>query len=173
MGGISTPASVLGTALQAGGQLALGLMQAEAIRAQSRFERGLLQAGARVSRLQEEEALAIGGKEVREQSRRTRRLIGAQRAAFAAEGIEIGAGSPLDIQEQTKTLGALDEMTIRNNAYRQAFGFRQQAIEFGARARISRISARQQARITLLTGALGAARELASGFSEFAATAGT
>ena len=63
-----------------------------------------------------------------------RGLIGSQRAGFAAQGIDVGSGSAADVQADSAYLGELDALTIRNNAAREAWGFRveaQQAREGG------------------------------------------
>lgn len=55
--------------------------------------------------------------------RQTAALIGRQKAGFAASGIDVNTGSPLDIQSDTARFGRLNDLTIRNNAARQAWGY--------------------------------------------------
>jgi len=59
--------------------------------------------------------------------RRTAAMIGRQRAAYAAGGLDVNSGSPLDIQADTAQFGRLNSLTIRNNAARQAYGYQANA----------------------------------------------
>lgn len=87
-----------------------------------------------------------------------RRLIGAQRAAFAAQNVELDSGSALDVQMDTAYLGELDALTIRNNAALEAWGYRVQSSNLQAEADRERFSSTTGAAGTLLTGAADAAR---------------
>ena len=55
--------------------------------------------------------------------RKTGAMIGRQRAVYAAGGLDVNTGSPLDIQADTAQFGRLNSLTIRNNAARQAYGY--------------------------------------------------
>lgn len=57
------------------------------------------------------------------QGRRTRALIGQQRAAAAANGVAVDFGSMADLQADTRTLGYEDAQTIRKNSMREAQGY--------------------------------------------------
>lgn len=59
----------------------------------------------------------------------TRRLIGSQRAAFAASGVEINDpdSTAVNVTADTAALSELDAIAIRNNAAREAWGYRAQA----------------------------------------------
>ena len=147
-------------------QLAIGAAgtytQAQAQRSQSRYEQQRLELNARIAGLQAEDARVRGEEAVDASQRATRRTIGSQRAAMAAQGIDVASGSALDIQEATAGLGALDALTIRNNAYREAWGFRMQELDLRGQARMTRAAGRQAVRNTLLSGGLGAARDYAA-----------
>lgn len=60
-------------------------------------------------------------------NRRARGLRGAQRVAFAAQGVDVGSGTAADLQEQTTILGNADAEQTRKNAFREAWGIRTQA----------------------------------------------
>lgn len=55
---------------------------------------------------------------------RTRGLIGAQRAAFAANGLLVNEGSAAEVTAGTETLGNIGVAAIRDDAARKALGFR-------------------------------------------------
>ena len=147
------------TAAQIGGGAAggiAGIAQAQAIRAQGEFQRRQFQFQQRQAELQARDAIQRGQKQELRLRQRGRKLIGAQRTALAAQGIEIGPG----LFQETAALTELDAITIRNNAAREALGLRLGEVELGSRARITEQVARFQARSTLLTGGLQFTRGL-------------
>jgi hypothetical protein len=83
----------------------------------------------------------------------TRGLTGSQRAAYAAQGVDINSGSAADVVANDKQLGALDVLTIKQNAAREAHGYEMQAnLARKAGANAAR-NYNNQAISTLLTGA--------------------
>lgn len=112
----------------------------------------LAKANARIAEMQAVDAIARG----RESERRFRQdvsgLVGAERAALAAQGIEVDTGDALQIQEDTAALGELDALTIRNNAAREAWGYRVQAADYRAQGELARTEGTFGAFSTLLTG---------------------
>jgi hypothetical protein len=149
-----------------GAQLAINgantYTQAQAQRSQSRYEQRIAEANARIMDLQARDATQRGEEAADASQRATRQLVGSQRAAMAAQGIDVASGSALDVQEATAGLGALDALTIRNNAYREAWGFQMQALNSRSEAAHARSAGRQAVRNTLLEGGLGAARDYAA-----------
>lgn len=67
---------------------------------------------------------------------RTASIMGQQRARLAGQGAALDEGSPLDILMDTSRLGELDALTVRSAGDREAYGFRAQAMNFGAQARL-------------------------------------
>lgn len=72
---------------------------------------------------------------------KTAGMIGDQKAAAAANGVDISTGSPVEIQASTKYLGELDADTIRDNAARQEWAFKTQATGFRNEAAMDRSTA--------------------------------
>jgi hypothetical protein len=50
-------------------------------------------------------------------------VIGTQRAEFAAQGVDVGSGSAVDVQKDTAYQGEIDALTLRTNAAREAWGY--------------------------------------------------
>ena len=77
---------------------------------------------ATIAGYQAADALARG--QIAEQKQRTSTAVrkGSQRASFAARGIALDEGSPLNILSDTDYYGELDALTIRDNAAREAWG---------------------------------------------------
>lgn len=69
-------------------------------------------------------ALQKGEVEAQAQGMKTSAMLGKQRAAFGASGLEVGTGSHVDVQASTAEMGRLDELTILNNAANRALGLR-------------------------------------------------
>jgi hypothetical protein len=60
-------------------------------------------------------------------------LKGAQRAAMAAKGLDLGVGTQADILDQTDFFGATDAATARGNGNREAWSARAQGADARAR----------------------------------------
>jgi hypothetical protein len=105
-----------GTAISAYGQYQAGKENAK-----------LLNTNAAAAELQAEDAMRRGFLESSRHLSSVRRLQGTQRAAYAGSGVDAFSGSASEVQEESRLLGELDAMTIRNNAAREAFGYRHQA----------------------------------------------
>lgn len=61
-------------------------------------------------------------------------LKGSQMTAMAANGLALGEGSPLSLLEDTQFMGEYDAGTIRNNASRDAWGYKVGAGNYGNQA---------------------------------------
>lgn len=116
------------------------------------------------------DALARGRESEMALRRKARGLRSSQRAGFAAQGIDINSGSARDVQENDAALSELDALTIRNNAQREAFGFRRQAqydredAEMARRGGVNRANAiRKESMGTLLTTTTSLASTYSSG----------
>ena len=147
-------------------QLASGFMQAGAIKAQASWESGQLERNAALMDFQAKEAVRMGEKEAQQRALQTKKLMGRQRAVAAAQGIDVDSGSALDIAQETAGMGALDVATIRNNAWKQAWGFQVQASNARSQANMTRVQGKYNARQTLITGGMQAAGSIMSGFAE-------
>ncbi|MFJ1253425.1 hypothetical protein [Cupriavidus sp. CuC1] len=89
---------------------------------------------------------------------RTAQLKSTQRTAMAANGVDLGSGSAVNVLTSTDTMGEIDANTIAANAARAAFGYRTQATNFQndalmKRATASGISPIASATSTLLSSA--------------------
>ena len=133
--------AVGGLVMQAYAQHEAGQAQEAAGAAQkaaSDSEADLSDYNANVAMLQSQDAIERG--DLAESSFRgqVRSAIGAQRAGMAANGVEVGYGSAVDVQKDAAYLGELDALTIRTNARREAWGYQVQAEDLNARSAIER-----------------------------------
>lgn len=132
---------------------------AKSAKSQGNYEGALSDMNATLADLQASDALARGNEAANRQRTATGQLVSSQRASLAGSGVDITSGSAVDVQTEAKYFGALDELTIRNNAKREAWGFGVQAANDRAQGVLARAAGRNTARSlnaaatgTLLTG---------------------
>jgi hypothetical protein len=125
---------------------------------------------AKIADLQAKDAEVRGDIEEDRFRKGVEQYIGAQRAAFSASNIDVNFGSAVDVQADTAFQGELDALTIRNNAMRESWGFKVEAVDQRARAHVARKSGlaaaeagrsqRTQARLGALGTVLGTGTSL-------------
>jgi hypothetical protein len=93
---------------------------------------------AQVAELQAADAVARGDEEEQRFRTGVRTALGAQIAGFAAQNVDVGFGSAVDVYADAAFLGELDAQAIRNNAMREAWGFEVEAEDYRRRAKITR-----------------------------------
>lgn len=130
---------------------------------QGKAQKAIYKANESISRMQAEDAIKRGHELEARSRQRTRKLRGSQRTALAAQGIRLDAGSALDIQMETEDFGELDALTIKNNALREAFGYRSQARVSSMQGQLADSAAKNEAIQTLLTGGMKAAKQYKEG----------
>lgn len=118
----------------------------------------LAEVNARISELGAETELASGERQVGAATMRYGQLKSSQRAAMAANGVDLGEGSAAEIQASTDLIKEIDKNTIEANAMRSAWGLRMQGVNYQNEARManatgSSISPGAAGLSTLLTGA--------------------
>lgn len=144
---------------------------------QAKGEKAALEAQAQVelqnvqlAQWQSEDAIARGGNEANRAQLRGAQVKGSQRAAMAANGVDLGYGSALEVITDTDYLTAVDVQTIQQNAAREAWGYRVQGRQSLDRAAALRRGASQvkpwlSAGTSLLTSATSVAGKWYSGGS--------
>jgi hypothetical protein len=71
-----------------------------------------------------------GSKQAGEARMKGTDIVGEQRLATAASGVEVGVGTSAQLAEDTRAAAELDAQTIKANAAREAWGFRTQGTDF-------------------------------------------
>lgn len=138
----------------AGFSLADAFTQYSAGNAQGEFTKQAYETNARYAELEAADALKRGHSAAIQQRKRTKQLVGAQRAALAGSGVEVSSGSGLDLQMEADEMGRLDAMTIENNAFREAWGLKAQASEMRYQGKIAKSAAKFTANQTLISGGM-------------------
>jgi len=141
--GISTGIGLmaLGTGFSAVGQQQAGKAEAENLKFNQQVAGG-----------QAQDAIARGEVEERRYRTSIRQLIGEQRASMSAQGLDVSFGSALDLQLDVAYYGELDALTIRNNAAREAWGYRMQGAGYAQEAVYAERAGTMSAFSTLLGG---------------------
>jgi len=87
------------------------------------------------------DALVRGQKEEQQKLFEKAQIMGKQKAAAAANGVDITFGSPLDNIVDTAKLGEIDALTIRQNANRESYDYRVQAVNQNAQSELQSMQA--------------------------------
>lgn len=115
-------------------------MQASAFKASGKSQEALANYNAELGRLKATDAITRGEIAVDKQHILGRKVIGSQRAAFAASGVDITDpdSTAVNTFADTAATSELDALTIRTNAAREAWGYRMTAQNDQALGRIAR-----------------------------------
>ena len=84
------------------------------------------------------DAIERGKEEERMHRIKIGQFKGQQINAFAKNGVTVDSGTPLDVLSDTAMIGELEALTIRNNAEREAYGYRVNAMNYGASSQNNR-----------------------------------
>jgi len=115
----------------------------------------------RQAQIQEEaaqDAINRGEDQADQVRENTESLIGDQRAAAGASGVEVSSGSPQRLQADSAYSGELDALRVKENARREALGMRRQAQSTRLQGEMTEQSSKLSAGSSLLTGGAGIAR---------------
>lgn len=146
----------MGTVAVVAASLAIAKIQGDAEIGQAKYKQSVANANSRLANLQAQDATDRGESNASDQLKKTKQLISSQRAALAAQGLDINQGSAKDVQDESAMLGAQDALTIRNNAAMEAWGFRSQADNFKFEGQAGVLAAENSARNSLISGGLNA-----------------
>lgn len=136
--------------------LASAYSQSQSLKAQGRYQRAVAETNAKLAEMNADDALRRGDKEAARYLKQAKGVRGAQRAAMAAQGIEVDSGSAAEIQADTEKIAAENVVTIKTNAFREAWGYRVEGLNQSYAGKFASMAAGNQARDTLLTGGLQA-----------------
>lgn len=123
-GGIATTAGLAGTAITALGAVNQGQSQAAA----AKYNAQVASNNAQVATQNSQFAGAEGEQNVNAQGMKNRAQMGALVANEGASGVDVDSGSSLQTRESQAQTGMLNELNIRSQAVRQAYGFQTQAV---------------------------------------------
>ncbi|OOE15116.1 hypothetical protein BSR09_00490 [Stutzerimonas degradans] len=129
------------------------LFNAAASYEQGKYLDDVAKVNAGISSRAANDAIKRGEVEADEQRKTTQQVIGAQRTGFAAGNIDVNTGSAGQVQNDTAALGELDALTIMNNAAREAYGLRVQAMDQRQQGKLAKWQGKMEAVGSILGGA--------------------
>lgn len=107
----------------------LGASYAEAMaRIQASTVRHAAKVNAQIAEMGAQSVLAQGQQQVASLTLRAGQMKSTQRAAMAANGIDLGVGNAAEVQASTDIMKEIDKNQIEENALRTAWGYRTQAV---------------------------------------------
>lgn len=126
MAAISTGVGVMGS-----------IQQAQAQNRAADYNTAIQRNNALAAQYEAQDIQARGAIEEKQHRLKVAQQAGAQRAASAASGVLVDAGSTANIVDDTVGFGELDALTIRQNAARQAWGAMNQSRNYSAQANLA------------------------------------
>jgi hypothetical protein len=111
----------IGASLIGGGISAIGAMQ------QANAQAAAAEYQAAVARNMAKYTIEQGQVEEQQQRMKTNAILAQTRAVIGASGVDVNTGTPSQVQVSGQTLGELDALTVRNNAYAKAVAYQDQA----------------------------------------------
>lgn len=145
---------------------AIGNANADAIQTVGDFNATIANLGA-------ESALAAGQQEVAAQTLKAGQIKSGQRAAMAANGIDLGEGSAAEVQASTDIMKGVDANTLQANAVRTAWGYRAQGLNASLQAGVQSMNTRTNAAMQSINLRGGAISQTAASAMDSAAASAT
>lgn len=145
----------IGAGVSAYGQVRAGNARGDA----AMFNASITDANQEISNVLAADAIMRGQADVETHRLQAARLKSEQQVAFAAGGVTIDTGSPLDVFQDTAALAAYDEEVILANAEREAYGHKVDAYNASLEGRLLR----RQAEDEVTGGRLAALGSIAGG----------
>ncbi|WP_156948444.1 virion core protein, T7 gp14 family [Marinobacterium jannaschii] len=127
-----------------------GIMGAKAQYDSGKYNQAVANNNAIIANRMADDALERGKVEESQHRKKVEALKGSQRAAMAANGIDLDSGSALDILGDTAEMGEYDALMIRSNAQRDADGYRNQGVNYRAQGAMAKHQGNTGAMSTLL-----------------------
>jgi len=129
-----TAISIAATVASTGISIMAQGQQADAQKASLNYQAAVNRNNEIYAQRRAEDARQRGEQAAFQNDLKTRQLQGRQKAVLASNGIDVNSGSAVDITSDTAAIGAMDTLTIRANAEREALGYEQEGSNFGAAA---------------------------------------
>jgi len=140
--------------------------EANAIKSANKFNARRLDFNKKVANISAKDAIKRGEEKVIDFKAAATRLKGSQRAALARQGINVDSGTAAGIQDETDKQIDTDIQRIRNNAWRESWGFKVEASGLETEKQLTGLAAENKASSTLIGGTLSGIGTAVGGFSK-------
>lgn len=145
-----------GMAASAVGSYYTAQLQGAAIEGQADYQTQVAGQNAKLSEMAADDSVKRGEYNANKVTSQVERVIGSQRVAGAANGVNVNTGTIKDIQTGTMVEGVNAASQVRLNAWREAFGHKIEAANQIANAEMNQLAAKNSKKLTLLTGGINA-----------------
>jgi len=145
MGFAAPQMALIGAIGQTGGALTSGIgsyFSAATQKSNLNAQAAIAEVNARMAERSAQTAHMRGHQQVAAHTLKTGQLQGRQRAAQAANGVDLGAGSAAEVRASTKILSDIDKHQIEANAIYEAWGIRAQKVNYENQALMARAQAK-------------------------------
>jgi hypothetical protein len=109
---------------------------------------------SRMMELQAKDAIRRGDAKADQIASRSAQIRGAQKASYAAQGVAVDTGSPVDVASDTAYQAEQDMSQAKVDAWRESWGYKTQAEDTRNQGKLARLSGDASADATALTGGL-------------------
>lgn len=155
----STASSISGAVSSVFASFNNALMQKQTLK----HKAAMAEINAKIADLGAESTLLQGKSEVAKLTMQAGQLKSRQRTALAANGVDLGVGNAAEIQASTDMMKEIDANTLKTNAMRSAWGYRNQAVNYRNQARADLTSASGISPLTAaVTSLMGESNQVAS-----------
>lgn len=158
---ISTAATVIGGGVSAYGAAAKG----SADQAMYGYQAGVAQLNAKIAKQNADYTREAGGTVAYQSGLKTGQVVGQQKVAQSASGIDVNTGSAAKVRADTLQLGELDQQTIRTNYAKKAYGYEVEAATKQAEAGADLVAgseAKKASNINVASSILGTVSSVSS-----------
>lgn len=145
-------ASATVSAVQGLSDVATGITQAQASKAQANFAASQYDFNARFAELQAQDAVKRGERRASKIREYGKQVSASQRAGYAAGGIDVSFGTPAAVIEETEVMAGEDAEAEIRNAWREKWGFSAQASNYRQAADLTRVAGKREAGASIATG---------------------
>lgn len=142
--------------LSAIGALGSAFSQSRALKAQGDYQNTIAGVNARIAGIESSQTLEAGDIAASGKAIATRARTGLIVARAGASGTDVNSGSNALTRIGSDFAGQIDELRIRNNAARTAWGYQTQAIQDTYQGQFAKLTASTESQQTLLNGGLSA-----------------
>lgn len=164
--GIETLAAVSLAGSAGGGILgAIGASTtADANAASYNYKAAVADNNAKIAKMNADQATFAGQVGAQSNDLKTKNMVATQLVTQAANGLDVGSGTNVNLRESAAALGHLDTLTILANASKNTQGFKAQGMNFEAEAGLNRAAASNEetaGQINIMKSLLGGATGVA------------
>lgn len=142
--------------------------QSQAMSNNLKFQADMSRINAQIAETNAQATLLAGQRAQQNVRLRTAKLKSAQRVSMAANGIDLGSDTAVNVLTTTDVMGEMDANAVEANAIRAAFGYRTQGVNDMNTARLSSATAEGISPFGSAAGSLiGSAGKVADGWYRY------